>query len=226
MEQRLITSTGVLSRVLKAIAPAAVKKPPLVPTHFTETVLVQPTPDDSVEFTCTDGFRMHTADVWQEYIKFEGDGPMVVGLHWLQTTIKGLGRKEATVEVVAESMQDPAKRAEVWTIAMDVDKHLRTEDHEPFFRYNERFDIGGRWPNVNSLIEHGEILTGVGFNPGYVFDMVTAARSWWDVDTPDETFPLQVLEFHPQKVCTFTLRNAIGRLRITIMPKVSDDDEY
>ena len=54
--------------------------------------------------------------------------------------------------------------------------------------------------------------------------MVTAARSWWDLDTPDETFPLQIVEMHPQKVCTFALRNAIGRLRITIMPKVSDDD--
>ena len=91
-EQRLITSTGVLTRVLKAIAPAAVKRPPLVPTHFTETVLIQPTPD-SVEFVCTDGFRMHTAQVWHEHAKCEGDGPMIVGLTWLQDHAQGPGQQ-------------------------------------------------------------------------------------------------------------------------------------
>ena len=121
------------------------------------------------------------------------------------------------MELKVEGVPVPEKRMEDWTAHLDV------EDRPP---YDQSFDIGGRWPNVNSLIEHGDILTGVGFNPGYFFDMVTAAKSWWDVDTPDESFPLMVNELHPQKICSFTLRNAIGRLRITIMPKVSDDDEY
>ena len=160
---------------------------------------------------------MHSVDVWHEHAKCEGEGPMIVGLTWLQTTLKALGGKALSMELRVEGVPVPEKRIEDWTA------HLNVEDRPP---YHQSFDIGGKWPNVNSLIEHGDILTGIGFNPGYFFDMVTAARSWWDLDTPDETFPLQIVEMHPQKVCTFALRNAIGRLRITIMPKVSDDDEY
>jgi hypothetical protein len=216
---RISLTNTMLRRIVKAVAPATAQRPE-VPTHFSETMLVTPV-TDGLRFTCTDGFRLHQVETFKGMVNYGGDGKMVFGIGWLQDILKETGRAERWMELSAEPHPDTAKFVEIWETRCTVaaDEHSLTE-------HGQRFDIGGRWPNPESLIDYDTVEDSVGFNPTYFKHMIDAAMGWWDKDTPDAALPLLVKQMHPQKVSTFTIRNAIGRLTMTLMPKIMTSEEY
>ena len=224
---RITTDTKTLKRIVASIAPAAAKRRDLEANHFTETVLVQPW-NDGVRFTCTDGFRLHQVEAFKGQVHYDGiDGGVagavsgagyegaVFGLNWLKDVVKNASGE---VELVAH--RTPSPQGELWRVQAFVPADQALEVTEQSFEL-------GKWPNVDALIDHEMIEEGaVGVNPGYFSDLIKAALAWWDKGDPDDSMPLVIHQMAPQKVCTFTLRNSIGRLKLSFMPKISDDDEY
>ena len=210
----------MLRRIVKVVAPATSARP-LVPTHFSETVLIAPTEDGGVLFSCCDGFHLHEVETFKGMVNYSGDGPLVVGIGWLQSLL-GRGKSERWIELTATPHPDASRFVDMWIVSAtwaSSDTTL-TED-------GQSFDIGGKWPNPSSLIDYDAVSTdATGFNPVFFKAMVNAAMTWWDRDTPDEALPLVVKQMHPQKQSTFTIRNAIGRLKMSLMPKIMDTEEY
>lgn len=223
MAQISLTST-LLRRILKTVAPATAAQPE-VPSHFSETVRVQCV-EDQVLFTCADGFHLHEVEMFTG-VNYSGDDEgLVLSVGWLQGILKEIGRTERWLEISAEKHPDTAKIVEMWENRCWFASFYGASSDQPRNEHPLRFDIGGKWPNTANLIDYDTIEDSVGINPGYFKDMVLAALTWWDKDSPDASFPLIVQQMHPQKVSKFTLRNGVGRLTVAIMPKIMLPEEF
>lgn len=206
--QRFTSTRDVLRRTLKVIRPAAAKPLPHDPNHWTHCVLIEPV-DSKVRLTVTDGFRMHAVFLDAKVAEYHGEGAMVVGVRWLQEQLETA--EDGTVDIQATRCTRQSSFEDLWTVWCNGEE--------------ESFGLPGKLPNIDGLIEHGEIQDGAGFHPPFFFDMVGAAKHWWDREVPNESWPLEIVEMAPKKTCTFTIRNSYGVLRMTIMPKTREDDQ-
>jgi hypothetical protein len=215
-----------LKRIVDVVYPAAAGASPLVPTHFTESCLIYPdsTQEGAMAFCCVDGFRMHTV---QLYDTSWGDAEdksdrIVVGATWLREVAAAAA--DGTMVTIAAGKLPGNKMGEEWKTEGAVDNHGKV------LVEGQTFNLGGRWPDVRSLIHHDEIVfgdNGVGLHPEYFRQVVESAMDWWDeMDDPSESFPLVVREMAPNKVSSFSIVNSLGRLQLSIMPKVLDSDDY
>ena len=204
-------NSAVLKRIVRCLADAAASRPDM-PTHFTETVLIQPD-SAGVAFLCTDGYRLHKVVVSTSYAKFDGDGDqLIVGVAWLLKMLHSSDDEYFDLTITGEAHPEASRLVNIWRVEI------------PGYGAQE-FDIGGRWPSLHSLIDYDVVEYGAGFNPAYFKDMIDAAMIWWDRKDPDDAFPLIVKQMHPQKQSSFTIRNSLGTLSMTLMPKVIDSDE-
>lgn len=216
----------VLQSIASAIRLAAPHKVPKEATHFTESVIIYPSTDHAgaMEFVATDGFRTHTVQAYNTTWDDANDKSdrIVVGARWF---FDGVGAApEGSMVTIGSTKLPGTKQGEEWETVDMV-----TNDGT-VLTAGQKFNLGGRWPDVRSLIHHDEIVygdNGVGLHPQYFADAVDAAMEWWEeTEDPSESFPFVIRELAPNKVCSFSLVNSHGRLVLAIMPKVLDSDDY
>lgn len=227
-----VTTTSItlpaetLRRIVDAVYPAAATGSPLLPTHFTESCLIYPDNEQegAMAFCCVDGFRMHTVQLYDTTWTDPEDKAdrIVVGATWLREIADKAA--DGTMVTIAAEKLPGNKLGEEWKTVDAVDQAGAVITN------GQSFNLGGRWPDVRSLIHHDEVVfgeNGVGLHPEYFRQVVDSAMDWWDeMDDPSESFPLVVREMAPNKVSTFSIVNALGRLKLSIMPKVLDSDDY
>lgn len=208
--ERFCSTRDVLRRSLRVLKPAAARRAPQEPDHFTHCVIIEPV-GELTRLSVSDGFRMHSVLLSAEVATYHDDKVMAVGLRWLSDRLDMA--TDGPVELHVERRAQP--HWDEWNARFEGKDHTDEQS----------FKLPGKLPNIDGLIEHGEIEMAVGFNPIFFFDMVTAAKHWWDQSELDKAFPLVVQEMHPEKTCIFTIRNSYGLLRMTLMPKVLKEDD-
>lgn len=208
--QKFTSTRDVLRRTLRVLKAAAARRAPLEPDHFSHCVLIEPYAGKT-RLSVSDGFRMHSVLLNEEVATYHDQEIMAVGLRWLNDRLDLA--MDGPVELHVERRATP--HWDEWNVLFCGKDHAS----------DQAFKLPVKLPNIDGLIEHGEIQFAAGFNPVFFFDMVTAAKHWWDQSELDKAFPLRVLEMHPEKTCVFTIRNSYGVLRMTLMPKVSNEEE-
>lgn len=193
---------------------------PDIPTHFTETVLFIPSKseDGGVDVITTDGFRVATCTLFNLALTLPNDKPehgrIVIGAKTLRNIVADEdGPDEITLSV---DRLPGSKAGEEWR----VPAYAGQDEHT--------FALAGGWPDTSTLVHYDEQdfgTDGVGFHPDYFIKAIDAVYGWWEEGDEDESLPMVVREIAPNKVCTFTIKNTIGRLTVSIMPKVLDNDD-
>lgn len=209
----LTIETDLLRRVLEAVTPAASPCLEDDPTSFMETVRIYQREDGATIILCTDGFRAHQVELAPFTSWKDASGDLVYGADFL---------KKVCADTTSAKLN-----------LTSIENH--TNWVSSVGGKTQRFNINA-WPDMERLISD-EVLgeEEVAFRLDYLRDTFDAFEIWHELGleiAPDngegeeDVIPLRVHQMQKRKVNHFSMHNALGTLRVLLMPIVLKDSEW
>lgn len=228
-ESRILVRSDHLIWAVKAVrAAAAPYQYGDAPSHFTETIRLEHADGHKGEvtlITACDSYRFHQVELG--FADSMNTGSVLLPVNWIMDLLPKLENHVGHVELVATARQRGKKNVIEHVVVLTF-----TDGAQDEWVQEVTWDMDTVWPDMEKLFTAEETFaadTDVGFNVGFLRDMLDAAVLWWNDYGVSDSFPLRVRNFTPSRVSRFTLRNDIGELTVGICPALTqdylDDDE-